>query len=96
MSATGFDGGYLCTVDEFGIDNMPLYGDDDSVYEQLEELVKGNMVFDLMETHLLRAPFEELRTDIENAETVFCIAMNPEEIDMKKAGENARLYDKKK
>lgn len=85
VSAKEIENGFVCCCEEFGIKDCLILGDNHSVYEELKKLIKQRMVFDIKSTYLFRAPHEEALTNLDDADTVFFISFEPEEINIKSA-----------
>lgn len=83
VSAKEIENGFECCCEEFGIKDYPIYGDSHSVYKELKKIIKQRMVFDTKSTYLFRAPYEETLTNLDDADIVFFISFEPEEINIK-------------
>lgn len=94
VAAMKRNNGFVCTSEEFAIKDLLIEGDDHHVHKELENLIKNRMVFDLKASYLLRAPYEEKITSVEDAETIFFIRIDPRELDVEAVEKNTDEWRK--
>lgn len=64
------DGGWLCTSEEFGvIDFLIDSKDEDYVYKKIVEILADQLIVDVSERWILRAPYEEKDTSFDLTDT---------------------------
>lgn len=75
------EGGRLCTSEEFGLKDFLIENKDgEDTYNKLVDLFAGQLVVDVRETWILRAPYEEKMTPFETADTEGLFIIHSEDL----------------